>query len=110
MLETKLSAEHLAQIRQNQAIYGMKKTVELGQVNATSTVFSILGKDNVLNLLRRHMRKDWGDIDELDWYQNEQALLMGERVISSYRIENETVFVITGSDRSYTTIMMAYEY
>lgn len=110
MLNTKLSAEHLAHIQQNQAIYGMKKTLALGQVTATSTVLSILGKDNVLHLLRRHARKDWGDVDEMDWYQNEQALLMGGRIVSSYHIEDEAVFVITEVDRSYTTIMMAYEY
>ncbi|QLB13898.1 hypothetical protein A6A11_03700 [Bisgaardia hudsonensis] len=100
----------LAHIQQVQAIHGIIETVELGQVFATSTVVSLLGEDQILKLLQRHIHKDWGDLEETDWYQNELSLLMGNRIVSSYHINNEKIFIITEANRSYTTIMMAYEY
>lgn len=110
MVNSQLSADTLAQLKQAQAIYGVKYTVPLGHITATSTVMSILNTNDIWDLIHRHQRKDWGDIGESDWYQNEMALMQGNRIISNYQVNSESVFVITEADRSYTTVLMAYEY
>ncbi|MCI7354327.1 MAG: hypothetical protein SPE06_06745 [[Actinobacillus] rossii] len=84
--------------------------VKLGSIQATPAVIEFMGKNKALELVHRHEYKDYGDLDEHDIYANELSLLLGNRIVSSYQIEGEKIFIITEADRSYTTIMMAYEY
>ncbi|AIJ31179.1 hypothetical protein [Actinobacillus suis] len=86
------------------------ETVKLGTISATRAVIELLGKNKALELIHRHEYKDYGDLDEHDIYANELSLLVGNRIVSSYQVENEKIFIITEADRSYTTIMMANEY
>jgi hypothetical protein len=60
--------------------------------------------------LARHATGDWGDLCAFDRRQNEIALREGLRVLSSYLVGGECVWVITEADRSVTTILLPEEY
>jgi hypothetical protein len=92
-----------------------KRTVnfQLGQVVATPAALETLTAAGVdpLELLSRHDAGDWGDLSDEDRKANEVALTMGERLLSSYKLENgEKVWIITEWDRSYTTILLPEDY
>jgi hypothetical protein len=59
----------------------------------------------------RHVRGDWGDVDDEDWEANERALMEGTRLLSVYRsAEGVKFWVITEWDRSLTTVLLPEEY
>lgn len=64
----------------------------------------------VIPLIRRHLNQDWGDVCEEDKQSNNQALINGGRLLSSYKLGEETVWIITEADRSATTILLPSEY
>ena len=85
---------------------------ETGEFYITAGVDALV-KDNrveLLQLLARHMNGDWGDVCEEDKQSNNEALLHGNRLLSSYSLCNETVWIITEADRSATTILLPSEY
>lgn len=62
-------------------------------------------------LLLRHVRGDWGDLDNEDKCANDLALVNGDRLLSAYKLSTgEKVWVITEWDRSATTILLPSEY
>lgn len=62
-------------------------------------------------LLARHLRGDWGDLDEHDKQENERALQQGKRLLSGYDLlRGIRVYIITEADRSLTTLLMSDEY
>jgi hypothetical protein len=62
-------------------------------------------------LLARHSFGDWGEADPDDWMKNDDALQNGLRLLSCYRLRDNTkVWVITEWDRSSTTILLPEEY
>jgi len=62
-------------------------------------------------LIERHQSGDFGDLCADDLAQNRNAILLGGRVFSSYRIDPRTkVWVITEADRSVTTLLLPSEY
>ncbi len=84
----------------------------LGQIVATPGALKLLeegGEDPCL-LLTRHRSGDWGDIDSHDRRENELSLKHGWRILSSYTVGDEKVWIITEADRSYTTILLPSEY
>jgi hypothetical protein len=56
------------------------------------------------------MCADSGDIPEEDRQENEYSLKHGFRLLSSYPKANETIGVVTESDRSVTTLLLPSEY
>jgi hypothetical protein len=61
--------------------------------------------------IRRHARRDWGEIDSEDWNANDRALLHGGRLFSAYHSARGVRFwVITEADRSVTTVLLPEEY
>lgn len=65
-------------------------------------------------LLERHLSGDWGDdVAPEDRRYNDQAVITGERVVSSYNVEigSATVrlTIITEHDRSVTTVLLPSE-
>jgi hypothetical protein len=60
--------------------------------------------------LARHATGDWGELCTFDRGQNEIALRDGYRVLSSYPVGRERVWVITEADRSVTTILLPEDY
>lgn len=84
-----------------------------GQLVATPGAIELLDRHgmNGSSVLRRHLQGDWGDVHEEDAEMNNEALSLGNRVLSSYDLpEGEKVWVITESDRSVTTILLPSEY
>ena len=62
-------------------------------------------------LLRMHVSGDWGDLEELDRQQNDEALKRGGRIFSAYHTSEGTkVWVITEADHSYTTALLPEDY
>ena len=68
------------------------------------------GEDLLPALLERHRSGDWGDVPEEDARENEFSVKYGYRIVSSYRVAEERLWVITESDRSATTLLLPSEY
>ena len=60
--------------------------------------------------IERHHNGDWGDLDEEDKQANEDALVHGGRIFSSYLTNQRKIYVISEADRSMTTVLFATEY
>lgn len=63
-------------------------------------------------LLEAHRRGIWGDLPPEDAKLNQQALKPGEegRIMSSYKIGDKKIWVITEWDRSLTTLLFPEDY
>ncbi len=84
-----------------------------GRPVMTAAAQSILERAGIspTSLLARHISGDWGELGTVDWLQNELALLLGKRLLSSYTIPGyEKVGIITEADRSVTTVMLPSDY
>lgn len=65
---------------------------------------------DVLALLSRHLSGDWGDLDAEDKAKNDEAVLVGTRLLSAYVVDDVKFWIITEWDRSVTTILLPEEY
>ena len=90
----------------------MTAPLPLGRVVATPGALKLLSEIGAhpFDYLARHASGDWGDLCVFDRRQNEIALRDGYRVLSSYPVGRECVWVITEADRSVTTILLPEEY
>jgi hypothetical protein len=90
----------------------MTAPLTLGKVVATPGALKLLIEVRVhpFDYLARHATGDWGDLCAFDRRQNEIALRDGYRVLSSYPVERERLWIITEADRSVTTILLPEEY
>ena len=85
----------------------------LGKLVATPGALAALQKagQSPAEFLSLHVRGQWGDISEEDRRENEYSLQHGFRLLSSYRTNaNETIWVVTESDRSVTTLLLPSEH
>jgi hypothetical protein len=90
----------------------MRAPLPLGRVVATPGALNLLGKSggHPFDYLAHHATGDWGELCTFDRQQNEIALRDGYRVLSSYAVGTERVWIITEADRSVTTILLPEEY
>ena len=90
----------------------MMAQLPLGRVVATPGALKLLteAREHPFDLLARHATGDWGELCAFDRRQNEIALREGYRVLSSYDVLAERVWIITEADRSVTTILLPEEY
>jgi hypothetical protein len=59
----------------------------------------------------RHMNLDPGSLGAEDQLQNLRAVREGVRVFPAYELRDRTrIWIITGADRSVTTILLPEEY
>jgi hypothetical protein len=66
---------------------------------------------NPFEFLERHQVGDWGELCEEDKRENEFSVRNGFRILSAYRTRNNVkIWLITESDRSYTTLVRPHEY
>lgn len=86
--------------------------VPLGAVFITPGAQALLDKAGVdpMELLLRHSRGDWGDIDEQDKEANHQALLTRNQVMSSYVLADGKCYVVTAPRGLNTTIYLPSEH
>ena len=89
-----------------------KPKFSLGHITATRGVFEHLERHgiNASEYLDRHVRGDWGDIPPEDAAENEFAVNRRLRLLSSYMIAGERVWIITEADRSASTLLFPSEY
>lgn len=85
----------------------------LGQVVATPGALHALSDagESAQKFLDRHVRGDWGDLDNHDRAENELSVAEGLRVLSAYRLsDGAKIWIITEADRSSTCILLPEEY
>lgn len=89
-----------------------KAKFTLGYVVATPGALDLLArKEQGFNTyLLRHVVGDWGDMDDEDKRTNDEAVENGYRIMSSYDVDGEKLWVITEWDRSATTFLLPDEY
>ena len=66
--------------------------------------------DLLPTLLERHQSGDWGDVPKEDARENEFSVRHGFRVVSSYPVAGERLWVVTEADRSATIVLLPEEY
>ena len=86
---------------------------ELGMVVITSNAARYVTEHgvDVPPLIERHLACDWGDLCDEDKATNDDALVHGGRLFSSYNIgDNDKLWIITEADRSSTTCLLPEDY
>jgi hypothetical protein len=84
---------------------------ELGQIVITRAAMEVLPNEDVLRALSRHIRGDWGDVDDHDREENELSIKEGFRLFSVYHAADRTKFwIITEADRSSTAVLLPEDY
>ncbi len=84
---------------------------ELGTFFVTRKAAHRLNKKDAMDCLERHVRGDYGDVDEIDWCANDVAWRYGFPVVSSYADRKKNRFlIVTEADRSATTILLPEEH
>ena len=108
----KVDAKHFADLRREG-----KLLFSLGQVYATPAVLAHLEKHAIYPraLLGPHCHGDYGQLDEEDRQANDDALIVGGRILSVYAVEGQRIYVITDAsddqgNRHSTTILFPREY
>ena len=92
-----------------------------GQIVASRGVFDLACANPefaqfIQKSLNRHVKGDWGDVDEEDKQTNDQALKHDTRLLSAYNDDRfpqngvATIWIITEADRSATTVLFPDEY
>lgn len=86
----------------------MRPLFELGLVVATEGAALALVKARTQpeELLDRHRTGDFGEVDDADRQANYDAIIDGGKVLSRYTLRTgEVVLVLTGANRSSTTLL-----
>ena len=102
-------------------LFVINAIVPTGQLISTRGVYDLADQNPdfatfVQKSLNRHVKGDWGDVDEEDKQTNDQSLKQGTRVLSAYNDDRfpkhgiSTLWIITEGDRSTTTILFPDEY
>ncbi len=82
-----------------------------GTILETPGVLETIPTEERLDAVARHARGDWGEIDGVDWSENDSAIRQGSRLFSEYHSKAGEVFlVITEADRTRTTVLLPGEY
>ncbi len=85
----------------------------LGRLVATPGALALIrhaGERLLPTLLERHRSGDWGEVPAEDVRENEVSVRHGFRIISSYWVAGERLWIITERDRSATTLLLPSEY
>jgi hypothetical protein len=84
----------------------------LGKCVATPGALSLMERHEIthFDLLRRHVRGDWGDLERADKAANDAALVRGGRILSAYDTPGGRLWIISEADRSSTCILLHDEY
>ena len=96
----------------------MMSKFPMGQVVMTRGIADRCDNDSLFSFfvtkaLQMHSEGNWGDLDDSDWESNQEALTSGDRLFSSYYLDeqhSEKIWIITEADRSYTTVLLPSEY
>jgi len=84
-----------------------------GQIVATPGALEAFraSVESPLDLLKRHLAGDWGELDEHDVRENELSLQQGFRLLSTYTLSTGVkIWIITEADRSSTCMLLPDDY
>lgn len=97
-----------------------QQSMKLGRIVVSHGVDAEVSTELVMDCLRRHRSGDWGHVSADSRQRNTKALRTGEdRIMSAFAIDprlpcegsgNNTLWVITESDHSVTTVLYPSEY
>ena len=94
-----------------------KPKFRLGKTVITPGAISTMAQSGISpeTLLRKHQGGNWGDLCQEDAELNDDAISNGDpekqgRVLSSYNVGADKIWVITEWDRSVTTLLLPREY
>ena len=95
-----------------------KPDFPIGKLLATPAALEALQEADVdlIDLVERHICKDWGDLSDEDKRLNDEALHDGSRILSAYTLPTEVkIWIITeaadeGGERATTTALLPEEY
>jgi hypothetical protein len=85
----------------------------LGRIVSTPGALSLFEKHEDASMQRcllNHQFGDWGELCPEDKESNDNAVKHGGRILSSYIVGDQKVWIITEADRSVTTILLPSEY
>jgi len=91
----------------------LRSPIPLGRTLATPGALAAMKRSGDVpeDFLRRHECQDWGNVCTDDWARNDEALLEGNRIVSSYTLKDGTpIWCITEADRVATTLLLPDEY
>ena len=90
-----------------------KPMFSLGQIVATPGALAALEEANQSpsEFVIRHVRGEWGSVDEHDRQANDDALQDGSRILSAYVLTSGVkIWIITEADRSSSCCLLPEEY
>ena len=95
-----------------------KPDFSIGKLLATPAALEALEEADVdiIDLIERHIAKDWGDLSEYDTRLNDEALHDGSRILSAYILPTDVkIWIITEAadddgERAATTALLPEEY
>ncbi|MFJ4346324.1 hypothetical protein [Pseudomonas sp. NPDC089401] len=90
-----------------------KPKFRLGTLLFTQAIHRLFQDDKIdlVPLLHRHVRGDWGEVDNEDKQLNDRALNTHHRLFSAYDVApHYRVWIITDADRSATTVLLPEDY
>lgn len=88
-----------------------KGNFSLGAVVITTAASEALNESEINAAIERHSSGDWGDLPTQDMAMNDDSLINGGGLHSSYTSVNGIKFwIITDADRQATTILLPSDY
>jgi len=90
-----------------------KPFFDLGRAVATPGALAAFEEagQGASEFLARHVRGDWGVVDEHDQQANDDALQNGSRILSAYVLTTGVkIWIITEADRSSSCCLLPEEY
>lgn len=87
-----------------------KHLFPLGDIVITPGAGEVFRMRDPLPYVERHVSGDWGNVGKEDAAENDLSVREGFRILSSYKVDGVTVWIITEADRSVTTLLLPREY
>ncbi len=95
-----------------------KPDFTIGKLLATPAALEALeeAQVDIIDLVERHVAKDWGDLSDDDKRLNDEALHDGSRILSAYILPTDVkIWIITEAAddngvRAATTVLLPSEY
>jgi len=66
--------------------------------------------ERIMEFFHEHKAENWGNMPEEDKIANDEALLQGTRVMSSWDLDGKEIWIITEGNREITTVLLPEEY
>lgn len=112
MLFTKIEVEGLVHLAPGKPLF------PLGEMFITPGAMAQFNRVFLAGCLSRHVRGDWGEVPPEDVEGNELALAEGYRILSQYRLPEQSrlaidggyLWIVTEGDRSATTLLLPSDY